>query len=118
MRSSPIAAAAFRPFFDVAGLELHFALRGAARLRGVMTPDAGEAVGLQLEPRPTARSADRDAPAGARRTCASMPSRCLHVVPKLVGQHVGLRKIARRAEPLLQLAEESQVEVDVRSAGQ
>src|SRR5262245_4555128 len=34
---------------DVAGVELHLMVRGAPGLRRGMTPDAGEAVGLQLE---------------------------------------------------------------------
>ena len=102
-----------QPFIDVAGLELHFPLSGPARLRGVMAPDAGETVGLQLEP-------DRQLvlliwtrlleAADLRLDAEQM----LHVVPKLVRQHVGLRKIARRAEPLLKLGEESQVEVNER----
>ena len=39
-----------QPFLDVAGLELHLPVRGASGLRGLVPPDAGKAVGLELQP--------------------------------------------------------------------
>ena len=37
-------------FFDVTGFELDLAVLRAARLRGGVAPDTGEAIGLQLHP--------------------------------------------------------------------
>src|SRR5262249_29602458 len=98
-------------FIDVAGLELHLTTIGAAGLRRSVSPDAGQAVGLQLE-------AHRQRIRGGRLLLlrgsealldAGQP---LHVMADLVRDDVGAREIAGRAESLAQLAEESQIQVD------
>ena len=116
-RSSPIAAAAWSAFLDVAGIELDFALGGTAGLGGGVAPHAGVAVGLQLE-------AHRQLVGAARirllllahlRFGAGQP---LHVMAELVGEDVRLREVAGRAEAPLQLVEEAEIEVDLASPGQ
>ena len=79
-----------------------------------MSPDTGVAVGLQLERH------RRTGGAGPRvlRARALVAQQVLHVVAELVSDHVCLGKIARGPEPLRQLIEESEVEIDQRSAGQ
>src|SRR5437868_3400228 len=76
-----------------------------------MGPHAGEAVGLELEP---------DRQLVGRRWIGFLqlsnpsirPEQMLDVVPQLVGKHVGLGEIARRAKALLELVEKAQIEVD------
>src|SRR5439155_24813450 len=75
---------------------------------GVVRPDAGEAVGLQLTP-------DRDrrrAPPSARVARAREPEQLLNVVAHLVRDDVRLREVAGSAEAVTQLAEEIEVEID------
>src|SRR6185436_15830614 len=43
----------------------------------------------------------------------SQPEQVLHVVSDLVGDHVGLREVAGRAEPVTQRAEEAEIEVEL-----
>ena len=92
-RSSPIAAAAFSAFVGVAGFEL---TPGVAALVGVISPDAGETVGLELQ-----AHRQRILAPGSRRLAlphlAFGTGQCLHVVAELVGEHVGLGKIAARS---------------------
>ena len=79
-----------------------------AGLRGVVRPDAGEAVGLQLGAH---RAAGR---ARSARAAAESAEQVLDVVAVLVGEHVRLReRAARRAEAVAQLVEEAEVDVDV-----
>ena len=75
---------------------------------GVVRPDAGEAVGLQLRPdRAALRSLALRLPA------AEDPEEVLDVVTVLVGDDVALReRAALGAEPRPQLVEEPEVEVD------
>src|SRR4051812_17174687 len=88
---------------DVTGLE-------QALPPGVVAPHAGEAVGLEL-------GAHRDVVAAVATAEQLRPlldaQQLLQVVPHLVGEHVGLREVTRRAEPLLELAVERQVDVGV-----
>ena len=84
---------------------------------GVMGPDAGIAVGLQLDP-------DRDGVAVARRSALALPvgaledaGKVLDVVADLVGDDIGLGEIARRAELVLQLPEEVEVEIELLVVG-
>ena len=108
MRSSPIAAAAFEPFLHVALLE-HL-----ARPVGVVRPDARVAVGLELE-----HHRERVAPALSRDPLLRLvhllrgPEQRLHVMSHLVGDHVGLREVAGRAEALAQVTVEGEVDVDL-----
>ena len=103
MRSSPTAAAAFSAS-STSPLE-HLPLIGGVR------PHAGVAVRLELQP-------DRELVRLGWIRLLELPharvraQQVLDVVPELVGEHVRLREIARRAEPLLQLVEEAEIEVD------
>ena len=111
MRSSPMDAAALRPSSDVAGFELHFTLRGAAGLRGLVAPHTGKAVCLKLEPHRQGVlliGVGLLEPPHLRFDAEQF----LDVMPELVREHVGLREIARRTEALLQLSEEAQIEID------
>ena len=91
---------------DVAGLE------DVARALGVMAPDAGVAVGLQLEA-DGKRVASRLVRALLRRVhLVGDAEQVLHVMPDLVRDHVGLGEVAGRAEAVLQLAVEREVDVD------
>src|SRR5262245_42856977 len=92
----------------IARLELDAAGLEASLLRGRMAPDTGEAIGLEFQRhrgavRAAARSAD---PFG-------VAEEVLHVMPDLVGDHVRLREVARRREPLRQLVEEPEIEIDL-----
>ena len=75
-------------------------------------PDAGEAVGLQLE-------ANRElvGVVGVRLALLADllldAELLLDVVAELVGDHVRLREIAGRLEALIELVEEAEVEVDL-----
>ena len=113
IRSSPTAAAAFRPSSRSPRLE-----QVALRVRRVR-PDAGEAVGLQLEPhRELVRA--RPGPPAARRSTSSIDAeQVLDVVADLVRDHVGLREVAGRAEALCSSRHEREVDVDLAGrAGQ
>src|SRR5688572_3315702 len=76
-------------------------------------PHAGKAIGLQLD-----LYGERVAFALAH-VGAGLPDLLLdaehglHVVPDLVRDDVGLRKVARRAEAARQLVEEAQVDIDL-----
>ena len=104
MRSSPTAAGRVDARVDVGLCQL----LDQAGLDGVVGPDAGEAVGLQL-------GADGASlrPAALTRT-VQRPEQVLDVVPVLVRQHVGLgERPTLGAEARLQLVEEAEVDVDV-----
>ena len=70
----------------------------AAVLLGEVGPDAGVAVGLELEPDRAARSPGPGSAAGAWRTSSFVPTHVLHVVPELVGEDVDLGEVAGSAE--------------------
>src|SRR5688572_15333799 len=92
-------------FVDVAGFEQVTAL-------GRVTPDAGEAVGLELEPDGEAAGAF----ALAARRAMHLVARAelvLQVVTDLVRDHVRLGEVAGGAEATFELGEEA--EVDVRT---
>src|ERR1051325_81413 len=95
------------PLLEIARLE------DVPRAIGVVRPDAGEAVGLEL-----AADGDRRRAASARALAhAREPEQLLHVMTDLVGDHVRLREVAGRAEPIAELAEEVEVEIDALVAG-
>ncbi len=104
-RSSPTAAAAARP-------SSRSPLSSRLLLVGRVGPDAGEAVGLQLEP-------DREVVGVCRaRGLLALDvvhdaEQVLHVVPELVGDHVGLSEVAGRGEPRAEVAEEPEIEIDL-----
>src|SRR2546430_11427392 len=81
-------------FFDVAAFQ-------DVPLCGRMSPDSGEAIGLQLERNRIAASAFLDA------------EKLLNVMSDLVGDHVCLREIAGGAESIAHRVEESEVEIDL-----
>ncbi len=75
-------------------------------LVGVVRPDAGVAVRLEL------RAHAVGVGVAAPRLSLQRPEEALDVVPDLVADHVGSREVARCLEPPLELAEEREVEVD------
>src|SRR2546428_795468 len=83
--------------YHVGVARLELGVTGCERpvLRRGMSPDAGEAIGLQLD--------------GDRRSLD--PHQILDVMTELVGDDIRLREIARRAEASRQFVEEAQVEV-------
>src|SRR3954468_8931549 len=86
------------------------ALEQAAVVCGA-SPDAGQAIRLELE-------ADRELIGVIRVGLALIADLLLDaellldVVPDLVGEHVGLREVARRLEPPVELVEEAEVDID------
>jgi hypothetical protein len=100
-----------QPFFDVACLEQ---MAGLIRM---VTPDAGQAVSLELEP-------DTQF-VGFRFTHLLLPGgylvrdteQILDMVAYFVSDHVSLGKIARRPETLVKLTKERQIEIDFRVPG-
>ena len=84
-----------------------------ARAVGVVRPDAGQAIGLQLEPHRQRVGLLLRRRAAARLHLLGDAEQVLHVMPDLVRDHVGLREIARRLEALAQLAVEAEVDVDL-----
>src|SRR5262245_8967575 len=92
----------------VARLELDAAGPKASLLRCGVAPDAGVAVRLQLE-------GDRRAVRARSRPLHAFggPQQVLHVMTDLVRDDIRLREVAGRAEALRQLAEESEIEVDL-----
>src|SRR5258706_8274881 len=86
-------------FLRVPGIELHAALSGTASLRRRMAPDAGKAIGLELERH------------GPRAGTTHDPQQPLHMVPNLVRDHISARKITGRTESVLQFLEKSQIEI-------
>lgn len=105
------------PRLKIARLEQTALARGEA-------PDPGEAVGLQFLP-------DRQCvPRGLTHAGALLldplgdTQHVLHVVSDLMGDHVGPREVAGRAEPTLQFLKERQVQIQgslrtatIRTAG-
>ncbi len=106
--SSPIWAAALSAASMSPGLEAP-----AVFLLRARRPDAGEAVGLQLDAH-AERVRLRLAAAPAQRVDLVHDAELvLHVVADLVGDDVGLGELARRAEALLEHLVEAQVDVDL-----
>src|SRR5690606_19799294 len=96
---------------------LDVALLQQALLRGVMRPDAGEAVGLQLD---TGRQAIGFHLAHALPLAVEFrqhADQVLDVVADLMRDRISLREVARRLELLRQVAEEAEVDVNLAIAG-
>jgi hypothetical protein len=84
-----------------------------ARAVGVVGPDAGEAVGLQLQPhRQGVALAFGSVALGVVHLVADA-HQVLHVVADFVRHHIGLGEFAGGVEALLEQAEEVEVDVDV-----
>src|SRR6185503_12390408 len=78
-------------------------------LRGTMSPHPGEAVRLELQP-------DRGAVLALHRASLPLfiiPQQMLDMVTQFMRDDIGLREISRRAEALLQLLVEREVDVDL-----
>src|SRR6266581_1502133 len=101
----------FQRLVDVARLDQLPAL-----LRAI-GPNAGEAIGLQLDAHLQLIGLDLAERMLALLRLRQDAEQVLHVMPDLVGNHVGLRELAglavvAAAEPALQVAEERGVEID------
>ncbi len=97
-------------------------LGGVARVEllheaGMVSPDARVAVGLQLHFHGDLVVLGLRGAATRRFEALEVAGELLHVVAHLVRDHVGLGEIARRAEAVLQLAIEGQVDVDAMVIG-
>src|SRR6185369_7332065 len=100
-------AGGFQRLVDVAGFDQ------PAFLIGVVGPHAGEAVGLQFHPHGQGVGFAL-AHVGAGFADLSLDAQyVLHVMADLVGDHIGLREIAGRAEPARELVEEIEIEIDL-----
>src|SRR5207249_2577631 len=91
-------------------------LEDVARLLGVVRPDAGQAVGLQLDA-DGRRVALRAAALPRGRDLLGDAEQRLHVMADLVGDDVGLREVTGRAETIAKRAEEAEVEVELLVGG-
>src|SRR5207237_7023912 len=81
-------------------------------LVGAVAPDAGEAVGLQLEPYRNRVGGAGILPFKAPRLRVD-PKQMLNVMPKLVSEDVRFREIAGRAEAPLQLVVEAEIDINL-----
>ena len=91
---------------------LDVALLEEPPLRGAVSPDAGEAVRLKLERH--RKLIRRTRPRLLHLPHALFDAKeVLYVMAELVRDHVRLREIAGRAEALIELVEEAEVEVDL-----
>src|SRR5947209_7643950 len=81
-------------------------------LLGRIAPDARQAVGLKLQLHRQRVGAARVLLLQTFDLVAD-PQQLLHVMAELVGDDVGLRELARRAEAVAQLAVEAEVDVDL-----
>ena len=95
-----------QPFFDVPFIE-------PVAAGGVIAPDAGVAVGLQFlaNGERVALGFGRAGPHLVH--AARHPGQRLDVMADLVGDDVGLGEVSWRAEALIQLAEEREVDVEL-----
>ena len=93
--------------FDVTLLE------DPTRPVGVISPDAGQAVGLQFEQDRKTVSLVLSDPAPQGVDLVRNPQKILDVVSDLVGNHIGLGKVARCTKPVLQILKKTQVDVDL-----
>src|SRR5437868_3211953 len=92
---------------------LHVArLEDVARALGVVRPDAREAIGLQLQP-DGRRVGRRPAAPALGHHAIGDPELFLDVMADLVRDHVRLREVTGRPEPLAQRTEEVEVEIDL-----
>ena len=109
IRSSPTASAAFTASAMLSWRQRDAALRA---LVGELRPDAGVAVGLQLQrDRVLVRVVRVALLRGAHLALGAEEG--LQVVAELVRRDVRLRELALRAELLLELVEEAELEVDL-----
>src|SRR5262245_39312494 len=86
-----------------------------ARL-SVMRPDAGEEIGLQLEPHGQTIELFPGHPATHGLDLVADPQQVLDVMPDLVGDDVGLGEVSRSPKATAEFVEEIQVEVDLAIA--
>ncbi len=88
-------------------------LERAARIfAGVIGPHAGQAIGLQFDPHRHGIGVALAHVLAQLRDLARDTEQVLHVMADLVGDHVGLRELARRMEALGELVEEREVDID------
>ena len=103
-RSSPMAVAAARRL-DIA------CFQNVLMWVGMIGPDAGQIIGLQFQS--TDAGSLPACPLAARSLNLVAPAeQVLHVMADLMGNHIRLRKIARRVKAVIELAEEFGVEID------
>src|SRR5271166_5460407 len=95
-----------KPRFDIAFLEnVPFPL-------GVVSPDAGVIVGLELEHHRKPVGIFLANPALQLGDLLAGPEQVLNMVADLMSNHIGLGEFARRTEPFLELVIEGQIDVD------
>src|SRR5208337_2061011 len=95
-----------KPRFDVAFF------KNMLFLLGMMGPDAGVIVGLELEHHGELLGIGLANPALHLGNLFAGSEQVLNVVADLVGDHVGLGELSRRMEPFLQLFIEGQIDID------
>src|SRR5271165_721793 len=95
---------------------LHVARIDDLALFGGFRPNSGEAIGLEFQPH-RERVDLRAVPFLRLAHLRFDAENLLHVVTEFMGDHVGLRKFARRSETLGQFVEESEIEIDFLVAG-
>src|SRR3954454_9004502 len=93
-------------FFDIARVE------EVEPLLGVMGPNTGEKISLQLESHRQAVSLLATCALAGSGYLVGDTEQLLHVMADLVRDYVRLRKITRRAEARLQLAVEAEIEIN------
>ena len=93
-------------FLDVALLE------DVAGLVGVVSPDTGKTVRLQLHHDRKLVGLCLARPAAERMDLLGNPQEVLDMMPHLVGDDIGLGEIPRRAKPVFEVAVEAEVNVN------
>ena len=105
-RSSPMAAAALSPSSASPGLE-------QSLLRGVVSPHAGVAVGLQFLPHRERIGFAFTGTLPGRLHSSRHACQRLHVMTDFVRDHVGLCEVSGRTESFVEIPEEGEVEIDL-----
>ncbi len=93
-------------------------LEDVARPLGVVGPDPGEAVGLELEPDRQCVSVRLGEPLLLPVDLVGDPEEVLDVVADLVGDDIGLGEVAGCAESGPELVVETEIDVDLLVGGQ
>ncbi len=96
--------------FDVTGIEFHPARGEPPRFRRFVSPHARVTIGLQFDAHRALVGVAR------KRGALERAGEILHVMTDLVREHVRLREIARRAELLMKIVEEAQVQIHLAVA--